>query len=155
MKGKKGSGLVPKHMKMIHPNRLGDAKMRMKIMKMRCWQWPENDVEAAMPEPQMKGSLKAVGVRDWVTEGKKWAEEERPRKKTSANSTSDEEEKKQKTHTPRCTIAKQPKTKTSIVHMGFFFFLSLDQKESSNAICSLCIALSAKERRVHTLEHLL
>lgn len=47
----------------------------------------------------MKENIKAVGVKYWVTEGKKWPEEERHRKKTSASSTSDGEEKKQEIHT--------------------------------------------------------
>lgn len=87
--------------------------------------------------------------------GKKWAEEERHRKK-HLQAALVMGEKRSRRHTPRCNIAKQPETKTSIICVGYFFSRarSLDQKESSNAICSLHRALSAKGRRVHTLEHL-
>lgn len=102
----------------------------------------------------MKENLKAVGVKYWVTEGKKWAEEERLRKK-HLQAALVMGEKRSRRHTPRCTIAKQPEMKTSIICVGFFSLsCSLDQKESSNAICSLHRALSAKGRRMHTLEHL-
>lgn len=102
----------------------------------------------------MKEILKAVGVKYWITKGKKMGWGRKAQKKPSASSTSDGE-KRSRRHTPRCTIAKQPKTKPSIVRVGIFpRARSLDQKESSKAICSLQRALSAKTRRVHTLEHL-
>lgn len=102
----------------------------------------------------MKENLKAVGVKYWVTEGKKWAKEERHRKK-HLQAALVMGKQRSKRHTPRYIIAKQPETKPSIICVLFFSCAcSLDQKESSNAICSLHRALSAKGRRVHTLEHL-
>lgn len=138
---------------LIHPNSLVVAKGRRK------WRWgvgngSENYFGSTNTGVLDERKFKSSGSKVLGHRGKKWAEEERYRKK-HLQAALVMGEKRSRRHTPRCSIAKQTETKTSIICVGFFSrFRSLDQKESSNAICSLCRALSAKGRRVHTLEHL-
>lgn len=88
----------------------------------------------------MKENLKAVGVKYWVTEGKKWAKEERHRKK-HLQAALVMGKQRSKRHTPRCTIAKQPETKTSIICVLFFLLCSLFRSKGEQQ-CNLLFAQS-------------
>lgn len=146
-------GLIPKHMRLIHPNSPGVAKGR------RRWRWgagsgSENYFGSRNSRMLDERKYKSSGSKVLGHWGEKMAWRRKTQKKTSASSTSDGGEKKQEIHTQvhHCQAAWNENQH----HLCGIFFLprSLDQKDSSNAICSLCTALSAKGRRVHTLEHL-
>lgn len=86
--------------------------------------------------------FKSSGSKVLGHRGKKWAEEERHRKKHLQASLV-MGEKRSRRYTPRCNIAKQPEMKTSIICVGFFFPSHSLFRSKGEQQCNLLFAQSS------------
>lgn len=122
---------------------------------MRCWQWVENHFGSMNTRVLDERKFKGSGSKVLDHKGKKNGLRKKGAEKNHLQAALVMGRKEAGDTHPGAPLPSSPKQNPASFVWGFFSCArSLDQKESSNAICSLQRALSAKRRRVHTLEHL-